>query len=118
MLAHFRSLYSYRFSLRILNCLKAVSAVSFFNFSSVVTKPAVRQFLKLSIVLPAMNESVNESKHKNIKERINIKFTKDLPKTALFISLKNSFPISFFHSCMLTSVEVDVVFQPWRLIKQ
>ena len=31
------------------------------------------RFLKFSIVLPGMKESMNESVHKNIKEQINIK---------------------------------------------
>ena len=47
-------------------------------------------------ILPAMNESMNESIHKSIKEQINIKIKKDLPITALFISLKKYFSKSFF----------------------
>ena len=39
-----------------------------------------------------MNESMNESIIKNKK----LKNNKDLPKTALFTSLKKSFPKSFF----------------------
>ena len=37
--------------------------MSFFSFSSDVTKSTVRLVLKFSIVLPAMNESMSESKH-------------------------------------------------------
>ena len=36
----------------------------------------------------------------------------------LFITLKKFFSKTIFRSCTLTSVEVDVVFQPWWLIKQ
>ena len=50
--------------------------MSFFNFSSDVTKSTVLQFLKFSFVLPAMNESVNESIQNN-KKQINIKLTKN-----------------------------------------
>ena len=45
-------------------------------------------------ILPRMNESMNESIHKNIKK--DRKDRKDLPKIALFISLKKSFSKSFF----------------------
>ena len=50
--------------------------MSFFNFSSDVTKSTVLQFLKFSFVLPAMNESVNESIQNN-KKQINIKLAKN-----------------------------------------
>ena len=40
---------------------------------------------------------------------------KALPK---IISLKKSFSKPFFRSCTLTSVEVDLVFQPWQLVER
>ena len=77
----------------------------------------MHRFLKFSIVLPAMNESMNESKHKNIKEQISLKI-KGLTKDHVVHQLKEIFFKIIFCSCTLTSVVVDEVFQPWRLIEQ
>ena len=73
----------------------------------------MHQFLKFSLLLATMNENwinpcIRTDKPKN---------NRDLPKTLLFISLKKSFSKSFF-SYTLTSAEVDIVYQPWQVIKR
>ena len=55
---------------------------------------------------------MNESIYKNIKEQ-----RQSLTKDGIVHQLKEIFFKIIFRGCTLRSVEVDVVFQPWQLIK-
>ena len=57
------------------------------------------------------NECINISDHKRTNKQ------KRLTKDSVAHQLKEIFFEIIFRSCPLTSVEVDVVFQPWRLIE-
>ena len=68
-----------------------------------------------------MNQYIRTNKHKDKNFTYNEKnehtckrFTKD----RVVQQLEEIFFKFIFRSCMFTSVEVDVVFEPWWLIKQ